>query len=277
MTRTYVGTCLALLLALPAGADAFEQTMTCDESGIYACEQGEVAKPVRWPNRCVHYYINEEGTADIPDQARLRAAVQQSFTAWNDVENGEFVMEYAGLTNEDRAEHLGDRDGGNANVIVWRDDEWPYASRTAFAITSVTFDPATGLIADADVEFNSQFHTFTVGDSGVNIDIANTLTHEAGHFFGLDHTSVIEATMYGSAPQGQTSKRSLDSDDIAGLLAAYPPVGVTPSCEEVPDYFEKPGKSKNTGCCATADSPAPTGAGALLALLAVFARRRRKS
>lgn len=276
------GLAVAAFLAglVPGTAHAFVQTMTCTESGEYQCRAGEVAKPVHWPTRCVSYYINELGTEDIADNSRTIAAIQRSFTTWSEVPGSEFVMEYAGLTDEDRAEHISSRgDGGNANIIVFRDDNWPYASATAFAITSVTFDPVTGVIADADMELNSQYHQFTTGDTSVIVDVANTVTHEAGHFLGLDHSPVVEATMYKTAPNGETQKRDLDDDDIEGLFAAYPPVGVTPTCEDLPDYFHKPGAKQDKGCCATTGAPsrAPGPLWLLVGAALLLRRRRRKS
>ncbi len=275
---TFKPAAIAGLIAIfaPASVSAFVQTMTCDASGQYQCGPGETPKPVRWADRCVHYYVNEAHTADISDDSRTIAAVQRSFTTWNEVEGTEFLIEYAGLTNEDRAEHVDARGPeGNANVVVWRDTDWPYASRTAFAITSVTFDPGTGLIADADIELNSESHRFTTGSEGVIVDVSNTITHEVGHFLGLDHTAIKEATMYGSAPEGETEKRSLHPDDVAGLMATYPAVGIVPACPDVPDYFEQPQGVEKKGCCATATSPAPSG-GAFLLLLAVFGILHRR-
>jgi hypothetical protein len=72
-------------------------------------------------------------------------------------------------------------------------------------------------------------------------DIQNTVTHEAGHFVGLAHPcgdpglpSCISTPPPGEVPYGQrtmapttspgeTSKRSLSPDDVAGVCAIYPP------------------------------------------------------
>lgn len=72
------------------------------------------------------------------------------------------------------------------------------------------------------------------------IDLQNTVTHEAGHFIGLAHpcggptlpacTAAVPAgdvpfsdrTMSPTTQVGETLKRSLSADDIAGVCAIYP-------------------------------------------------------
>ena len=53
-------------------------------------------------------------------------------------------------------------------------------------------------------------------------DLQNTITHEAGHFVGLAHSNVAGATMNPTTSPGETAKRSLSADDIAGVCAIYP-------------------------------------------------------
>ena len=144
MIRLLVRTLALFILFVPATAFAWEQTMTCSTTGPYFCNAGEIPKPVQWPTRCTTYFVNENGTAQIPNSGivfnpALLDAVQTSFQQWTNDSESDFQISYGGLTNEDRAEFSSGRE--NANIVVWRDEEWPYASRTAFAITSVTFSP----------------------------------------------------------------------------------------------------------------------------------------
>ncbi len=67
------------------------------------------------------------------------------------------------------------------------------------------------------------------------IDLQNTMTHEAGHFLGLAHPcegarctvqpELRPYTMYPSTGPGETEKRTLHADDVAGLCAIYPAEG----------------------------------------------------
>jgi len=63
----------------------------------------------------------------------------------------------------------------------------------------------------------------TYGENGCTYqDLQNTLTHEAGHFIGLAHSTVPGATMNPTTHPGETAKRTLSADDVAGVCAVYP-------------------------------------------------------
>jgi hypothetical protein len=75
-------------------------------------------------------------------------------------------------------------------------------------------------ITEADVIFNSQSPFATGGASGAR-DIQDMLTHELGHVLGLEHSPIAAATMYPFGVAGQSSARTLETDDLAGLRALY--------------------------------------------------------
>lgn len=142
------------------------------------------------------------------------------------------------------------------------EDDTPGA-RNIVALTTVIHDADTGRIYDADIEVNgwdglgegTPFGTtrdhgwwFTCGDPAglpacatygqrdcAFIDLQNTMTHEAGHFLGLAHPcegascavqpELRPYTMYPSTGPGETEKRTLHADDVAGLCAIYPADG----------------------------------------------------
>ncbi|MFB6350997.1 MAG: matrixin family metalloprotease, partial [Bradymonadaceae bacterium] len=170
----------------------------------------------------------------------------------------------------DTAQYKRESDWGeNMNLVVWRDKQWPYASmQGAFALTSVTYSSKTGRIADADVEINSDDYDFTSFSSSRagktnKVDIANTLTHEVGHFLGLDHAAKEAATMYRSAPPGEVKKRTLHQDDINGLCAIYPGNDRVNSCEYPKDFKPPPpsdGNGDDSSCSSVGGGPFPQGA-----------------
>jgi MYXO-CTERM domain-containing protein len=236
---------IALLIAgttiwmLPGSATAFQQTMTCNPTGAYACQRGETPLPVLWPGAQARFVINEAGTAhsDAPPglSEQLEEAVIWSFQQWNQVECpsaaqvdrcSDMLLIYEGTTRASVAEFNQRNMSANENLVVWRDENWNQVSGPlTFALTSVTFNPTTGRIVDADLEINAELYPLNVIDpvEPNRADLRNTLVHEVGHFIGLDHSRVPEATMYASAELGETDKRSLEADDIAGVCESYPP------------------------------------------------------
>ena len=99
------------------------------------------------------------------------------------------------------AEAIGfSNDGENHNIIVFRDDmgEWVYPG-DVLGLTTLTFCSAVGgackfagQLLDGDIEFNGGDAPFSAAEGAVpdHHDFANTLTHELGHFIGLDHSLV---------------------------------------------------------------------------------------
>ncbi len=280
MYRTLPTLLMAALLIGSLGvapdAEAYKRTQTCDSTGTLACDPGEEPKPIEWPIRCIHYRINEEGSGDFPADpgsefsSELRQIVRDSFGAWNDVSCSDFQMVDNGLTFVDEAEYLQSTPDENENVIVWKDDRWPYQNTGAFAITSVTFNPKDGTIADADIEINSDSWTYEhldssqTGNGSSTIDLQNTLTHEVGHFLGLDHPeNAPQSTMNGTAPPGEIKKRSLEDDDIDGICAVYPAGSPRAMCDdpsdfELPDVFNGGGDGngrRGAGCSSTTGAP----------------------
>lgn len=154
------------------------------------------------------------------------------------------------------------------------------------ALATTTYLRSTGRILDADVELNAAHHRFTTADgpacapSGegcacptaapcVLTDVQNTMTHEVGHVFGLDHTSDPGSVMYRSAPPGETSKRALDPGTLDFVCSVYPRDLPPQACVVRP--FNGTLGREQRGCSAGAGGPAAL---ALLALGALAVLRR---
>jgi hypothetical protein len=155
------------------------------------------------------------------------------------------------------------------NSLVFRTELWQMSGKAsgklyaynALAITSVYAKP-DGHIVDADIEVNAATDKVWANlddpsDAPSNVfsvyDLQTTLTHEFGHFVGLDHTCwmfdpsmplatrpmddmgnpvpdcdtappAIQATvMFSDAAPFDITKRSLTSDEIRAMCDIYPP------------------------------------------------------
>jgi MYXO-CTERM domain-containing protein len=180
--------------------------------------------------------------------------------------------------------------GGCGNAYDCWDDITHGAG--VIATTTTTSNRFTGQINDSDIEINDSVGTdgtkfiFTAVDGVpctdpnqtgcVRMDVQNTITHEAGHTLGLDHTTDPTATMYATAPQGETSKRVLGNDDIQAICTIYPRGKETVTGNLDPITLTPLGSS-NGGCgCSQAQTGPGAALGALVLLLQIRRRSRRK-
>jgi hypothetical protein len=95
----------------------------------------------------------------------------------------------------------------------------------ALAITYTTTAMASGEIFDADIIFNPgiDFSLSSTVPAG-QYDFESVLTHELGHLLGLDHSAMLNATMFPRIGAGVSTARVISDDDKAGLRAIYPSV-----------------------------------------------------
>lgn len=257
----------ALLLGcLPSTGFAWEQTMTC--TPVYLCE---TSFPVAWKDPCVSFYLNEKGTRQIPLN-KVLITVQKSLLNWQRPQLSSLIPHFSGLTDDDKVGHDVNL-VSNANIIVFRDDDW-LDSRSILALTWVTFLDSNGDIYDADIEVNSYTYQFGIVEEDGNsvMDLENTLTHELGHAFGLEHSSVEGSTMSTHAPKGDTSLRTLDTDDLLAIAALYP-VDAHKTCHFKDDYYSPEIKkaASNEDACSAQPSRKQGNPGWLLGLMGLLA------
>ena len=75
-----------------------------------------------------------------------------------------------------------------------------------------------GEIVDGDLLFNPAVRFSTPTRPGDH-DLRSVATHEIGHFFGLGHSGVLDATMFFVLQQG-ASAATLTEDDAAAIASA---------------------------------------------------------
>lgn len=273
-------------LVAPSDALAFCRSTTCSGDcprDVEGCKT--TGAKLYWPSSCVSFSLQKDGSEHI-DFAEVKRVVAESFVAWSQIECPDGVATMAFSQYADTVCHKAEYDpsGTNANNVLFQDYKWEYASSdNTLAKTTVTYDTDTGEIFDSDIELNHAYNEFTTGDVAVEYDLQSILTHEIGHFIGLDHTSDFLGTMNASYDKGSTDLRTLESDDQAAICAAYPPEreaackskpngGFSSQCAE-----EDPGDEATT-CSYRAGSPGGSSGpwlAALFAGLALAVRRPR--
>lgn len=280
---------LALILA-PASAAAYCRTSSCGETNGTRCVPEELVDcgtELYWDPACISFSVQRDASEHV-DLATAEALVDQAFSAWEQSDCG------GGATPGIRIDDGGpvscgaqeyNLTSGNANVVVFRDQKWPYIGQgNTLALTTVTFSLDTGEIFDADLEVNSTEQielTLTDDPTESRYDLLSILTHEAGHMLGIAHSPEPGATMKVEYVPGDLELRSLSPDDQAAICAAYPPAD-TSSCDTTPrrglqDECGELPEEEGCGCRLVGDSDRGGGSWAgLVALVALGAARRRQ-
>ena len=167
--------------------------------------------------------------ADIPSATAL-SVVQASANTWQDINTSFFTVnpvEYTGAPGQ-VAPALNAGDGQNSMFFDTAGVNFAVGSGVIAFVRS-TIDLTDGHTLDADMVFND--HEFFASTSSPNltpappgqssVDLQAVVTHEYGHYFGLDHTSIANATMIPFII-GDTRQRTLELDDRAGNSTIYP-------------------------------------------------------
>jgi hypothetical protein len=191
------------------------------------------ALPIWWRNACVSYDIAGAGTRQIA-YATVARVVAAAFAKWTGATcalGGDAVSRVSidvrdlGPVTCDQVQYNPDQ--ANQHVIVFRDDVWPHNdANNTLGLTTVTYDPDSGEIYDADMEINATVPlstSDTVPAGGY--DFESIITHEAGHFLGMAHSGDERATMFAHYTPGSSTLRVLAADDVDGICAMYPPGG----------------------------------------------------
>jgi len=87
--------------------------------------------------------------------------------------------------------------------------------------TYAWYNTSTHVVTEADIKLTTAL-PMTVGGSPSSVDVQSVLTHEFGHFVGLDHVSDVTQTMYPSIPNDSRIYRTLCDGDILGIRTLYP-------------------------------------------------------
>jgi hypothetical protein len=157
------------------------------------------------------YWVNTANNYGfVPSQ--VVSVVSSSANAWDD-ETSATVFSYQGTTTRS----AGTRDG--YDVVDWG----TYSSANVIAVTFIW--SVRNRIVETDTRMNTNWAWSLSGEAN-KMDTQNILTHEFGHWIGLDDlykNADYWLTMYGYADYGQTNKQTLGSGDINGLQAVCGP------------------------------------------------------
>jgi len=210
-----------------------------------------------WGQNCVPIVAFPAGFSQMT-AAEVAGAVAGAASAWSSSANSCSYLDLE-VTTSNGAAPAARNDGLNA--VIFRSTSWCGMTNgictfdydpTVTTVTTVSTDN-TGRILDADVEVNAvdfQWADLVAHPELTDHqDLQNGLAHAFGHLLGLDSpcypsnsgqprpvdnsgqpvvdcaqaSAAVQAeTMFPSYPPGETQKRTLAPDDVAGVCGIYP-------------------------------------------------------
>lgn len=184
---------------------------------------------IRWQGNRINLTLSSSlyaPPANVKAGSDVVGALHRALASWSEAADIEFVESWSKEQSISAAGSKGD----GISLITMADtveNTAPFlgVSSDMSGRTRVFFTK-TGSITEADIVLNPYQQFSTDGTFGT-YDIEATFAHEIGHLLGLEHSSVVGATM--QPRQGRNGvyslpafgPRTLSQDDIAGVCAIY--------------------------------------------------------
>jgi len=165
----------------------------------------------------VTYNLNTTSVPATVGGANLATIAANGFSDWQTATNGQVTFTRGDDTTS--TSHAND----GVNVIAWK-----AAGTGALATTYTHYNTVTHEVLDVDTIFSSSFTWYwstqqNCAYTGV-YDAEDILTHELGHWVGLNDTydaSYQDNTMYGYGFTGEVKKDTLSAGDTATAYQIY--------------------------------------------------------
>ncbi len=240
-TRTALGLCcVALTLSATSSTLAFCRSSSCqfgEEARVLAggpeCQRDTEecvieGNPLHWGNPCLYYAVQEGGSQALGLTAEeFRVAIDAAFESWRGVTcpgggSPRFRAQFQGFVECARREAVCGDQTANVSTFMLSDRDFP-ADGSVLGLTTPSGGTRSGLVIDADLELNSRDYRFAFAEQSGDFALADVLTHEVGHFLGLDHTLSFGALMAEDYASLALSRELLTDDDVAGICSIFPP------------------------------------------------------
>jgi hypothetical protein len=197
----------------------------------YSYQHADSGAALRWPSSNITVAFSTSLSnpgPNIKPGTDVVAIVRRALQRWALVANINFIETQTSVQSVSPA---GGGDGISVITIANTRENAEFVNGERPGRTRVFFNPANGAITEADLVINPTLNGtsggpgFSTDSTSGTFDLEATLTHEIGHFLGLDHSGVVGATM--QPRQGRNffspalTMRTLADDDRAAISALY--------------------------------------------------------
>jgi len=222
MKKIFSICCVIALAAMPASSYLF------DYSSSGQIESWPQAVPIVW-------HLNPAQGSNITGTRTLDQVANAAFATWENAPNTAFTVTEGATTSNVVA--TPSQSGDTVNELCF-DSSCVGSNTFSQGVLAFTIVRASGTtIVESDTLFNPAVNFTTscvqsgqawtgLTDNGLcptagssTNDLQTVLTHELGHFLGLDHSAVIRSEMFPFSPNVE---QALSYDDVAAIAALYP-------------------------------------------------------
>ena len=217
--RSSLSVCLACCLLVASGLGYTRQYVDDDQK-----------IPIRWKQKTIAIGLSDS-LLKFGSRKEVLEIAEEAFRAWGEEAGLNFRFRFVKSKNVSSLGSVGDGVSlitvapTGRNKALFRGTEQQKNS----AVTRLFYTGA-GVIREADIVLNPGAKFSQSAKSGT-FDLQSTLTHEAGHFLGLDHSTIAGSSMHrhqslnGLFAQPATYARTLSVDDEVGIKAHYDSFG----------------------------------------------------